>query len=919
MIRHKKIKKGLILLTVLMIVSLYLPVFANESIGLRTSNLTDLTNWDFEENGIHPLSGLWEFYPKRVIYHEDFLKGQQLGDKQLVEIPAFFLKNEHSTSETGKDYGTLRTIVKIPANQVGKKLALRSTFYYINIAVFADGQSLTNNNFIIEPGKIKPYKNTKYVTTFIPKSDKVEIIIHYSKKDYSASSYGRITIGLDEQIQEQATRELIVDTLAVGIVIALVTFNLAFFMRHNRRKNTEKLSLYFSMLSVLILIRFIHSGEHYVLYLIPNLPNELFAKLNYWSYYLLMPSFILFANEIRREMINSSVVIMSRYIMVLLGLSVLIANSNVYSKLIPLVILYFIAVLVLMAIQLYQSFKLRIKLPIAELITGLIMSLVFVLDSFYVLGFSEVRIYFTLATLLFMGYISFSVAKVYASSVDQLEDYFIERERLSAEIKTLESSYVRNLTEKQANYEAVLYQKELRLNALEKVADVLEGAMAVLDLELNIIATYGANSKNQFGEHSETKPFLKYFIGENTENGRLFTDILNVVARMTSFERMETYLSLLPKKTNKQGRWYAMTTTVVTDADKKMQNFVVLIKDVTKLVTLQEKVTKSESEASLLKNYGSYRQELQYLSITVSLFIEKEIDSYFESGKDSDTILFDVLGTLERYAVWYKVLGFENTYIQYRKFIKTLEQLDSEDVTPEKSVLIQMIKDSNMSEFDLVDRKFITEYLGENFTFEHSDLKVLLTKRQDFLGRLEIMKRYCSVLAELYGKTIDPLKVEGTHVVMSLEVISVLMTSISRILDSIIVHHIEYYDERAKANKPLTGHIEMEIYKDLEHVFIEIKDDGSGININTLKDSLYRLNLLSFKEIVNASESEILPYIFEKGIYYKEVDNEFYGIGDGLWKVKKSIEGIGGTIAVESGYQSYCKFIIALPLEEIAI
>lgn len=914
--KKRPIGKSLIFWTFILFCSISLTAFAENKVTLRSSSIIDLSNWQFEDQGLYTLNGHWELYPKRLIFHEDFSKIQNLGNHQLVDIPEYFVKNEKWNGGKDKNYGTLRTLIKIPKEQIGRKLSIRSTFYYMNVAVFVDGKALSNNDNINKSKKWLKYWNNNYLATFTPTTDEVELIVHYSKRGHSGSSYGKLILGLSEQIQQRVIRDLIIDTFIVGAMVVQAIFNLAFFMRHNRRKKTEKLSIYFAVLSILMIVRIMHSGNHYVLYFLPNLPSELFSKLNYWSYYLLMPCFVLFSNEIRKDVVRPYILKISYYIATALGLMILITSSQIYTKLMPLIVLYFLAVLVEMSIYLYHAYKLRVRWPKLEVISGALIIVIFVLDSLYILGFYQVHVAFTASVLIFMAYASYNVACVYASAVDQMENYLVEHERLSSEIKTLESSYIRNLTEKQSNYESILYEKDLRLNAMENVADALDGAMAILDLKMNIVETYGSKAKAQFGEQYANKPFLQYFLGEDTEDGLLFIDILKVITKLESQERIETYLSLLPKKTNKQGRWYALTTTLITDKDKGLQNYVVLIKDINKLVTMQQKVAKTESEAVLLKNYGKYKQELQYLNFSVNQFIKRDIESYFTGEENDEEPIFDVLSTLERYAIWYKVLGFEKTYNHYRKFIRTLEQTNSEGSLIDKNSLIKMINDSRMNQFDEEDRSFILAYLREDINLEYEGIRERLHERQDLLERIEILKRYGEVLSELYGKTIEPIKIEGPQVNMSLEQITVINTALSRVLDSIIVHHIEYYDERAKANKVLTGHIEILVYKDLEKIYIELKDDGAGININTLKDSLYRLNLLNFKDIVSASDSEILPYIFEKGIYYKEVDNEFYGIGDGLWKVKKSIEAIGGSIAVESSYQNYCKFTIELPLEE---
>lgn len=894
-----------------------IPAISAGAAMYTSSTAIDLKNWNFDEDGIYKLKGFWELYPNRMIYHEDFLRETNLGNNQLVELPIFFVKSAQNNKGSNREYGTLRTTIKIAKEDVGKKLSIKSTFFYMNVAIFADGEALGSMGEISRKSSFVFRGSSNLISTFTPQKEEVELIIHYSQKDFVGSTYGEITIGKTEEIQNRIMKNLINDTFVFGVFVILAIFNLAFFLRHNRRKATERLAGYFTLMTILIIIRLLNSGEHYLLYWAPNLPSELFSKMNYWSYYLLLPYFVLFVNEVRKDLFTPLMIKVSRAVLAGLGLLVLMTNYGIYNRIMPIIWIYAVAVMIELLICVFRSLKMREGILKTDLISGFFMLLAFVCDSLYISGWYQTRELYLFFTMFFVIYVTYSVAKVYAASVDKLENYLVEHERLSGEIKTLESSYIRNLSEKQLSFETMVYEKEMRLGALEKVASVIEGAMAILDRQLRVVEVYGVNGPKHFEAGFENQLFLKYFLGEQSEEGRLFADILQRVLYIENPERIATYLSLLPKMTYKQGRWYRLTTTLVHDTNGNVQNLVVLIRDVSKLAYMTQQMEKYEMDARLLKTFAKYEKEVKYLIANVTIFVEKGIDQLYASGKDKEDVFFEVLSTLERYAIWYKVLGFEKTYIQYRAFIKELDRLDKEDAPFDKESLIRRIKNSGIDAFDVEDRKYIQAYVGESLKLERLEYVEFLSGSQELLPRLDIMKRYCSVLSELFGKTIEPLKIEGMSGKMSVNKISVLVTAISRIFDSIIVHHIEYYDERAKANKSLAGHIEMEVYKDLSNLIIEIKDDGSGININTLKDSLYKLNLLSFKEIVNAEEQAMLPYIFEKGIYYKETDNEFFGIGDGLRKVKQDIEGIGGSISVAAAFQSYCKFTIRLPLEEM--
>lgn len=914
----KRFKKWTMAFILIFIVSLMeVSNYCAETKSNYEPSVINLIEWDFDSEGINSLKEKWEFYPNRIILHEDFEKQNNLGIMHLISVPSAFYNHQKFEEEYKSNYGTLRTIIKIPRLYIGQKFAIRSTLFYMDTAIYADGQQLTKNNEIVQRGGFANRITPNLMISFVPKSENVELIIHFTRSNHYGSGYGNVILGLSEHVQDHIVKWLMIDTFLFSLMLILAIFNMGFFLRVNSRKSKDRLALYFAMLIAIMLVRIINSGDQYLLYLIPSIPGELFNKLNYWSYYLLLPIFILFAGEVRKDMLPPFIKQISIYVIIFFGLIVLMLGENVYAKLVPLYYAYFVVVLVLLTLHIVRSSRIGAVWFKIELVAFSLMVVIFILDSLYILGYYEIRNYYLAVITVFICYVTFMVSKFYSRSVDRLENLTFEYDDLEQKMIQSNHDFEEKISDIQNGFKDTLQEKELQLDALKEVVRDIEGTLVILDSQLKIVSIYGQDIDKHFGMHFSGEKFVKYFFGESSDLGQLFTDIMLRVAQLKNPERTITYLSLLPKLTYKQGRWYKITTSLIESTNEENKRFVVMINDVNKLIVTKEQSQKSQNEVKMLKSYIKFEKELKYLLFRTEQFVALNLPEIIKNAQNVNELSQILAISLERFAIWYEALGFDHTYGEFRKFISELKYLSSDNVPITFEKMVQMVEVRKIGEFDFEDQRVLSHYIGKEIKASKKELEEIENQSQGILEMFEILQPYCKVLIDRYGKTVEPLKIEGQNIHLPLRKMGPILRELSRIFDAIIVHNIEYMDERKRANKPLSAHIEVQIHSTLTHLVIDIQDDGAGININTLKDSMYKLDLMSFKEIVSASEEEVLPFIFNPGVYYKESDNEYDGIGDGLWRVKEALDNINGTIDVKSNYQSYCKFTVRIPLEEI--
>ena len=126
------------------------------------------------------------------------------------------------------------------------------------------------------------------------------------------------------------------------------------------------------------------------------------------------------------------------------------------------------------------------------------------------------------------------------------------------------------------------------------------------------------------------------------------------------------------------------------------------------------------------------------------------------------------------------------------------------------------------------------------------------------------------------------------------EVIDPLMHLVRNAID----HGIEPEEERKKNGKKESGTIILKASQRGNHVIIEVKDDGGGINIQRVKEKAIEKGLLD--KSAEIDEKELVNFIFTPGFSTKEVVSEVSGRGVGMDVVKEKLAAIGGFAEIDT-------------------
>ncbi|KNZ70863.1 CheA signal transduction histidine kinase [Thermincola ferriacetica] len=168
-------------------------------------------------------------------------------------------------------------------------------------------------------------------------------------------------------------------------------------------------------------------------------------------------------------------------------------------------------------------------------------------------------------------------------------------------------------------------------------------------------------------------------------------------------------------------------------------------------------------------------------------------------------------------------------------------------------------------------------------------------------------------LARDLNKEIE-LVIEGKETEMDRTVIDEIGDPLVHLLRNAVDHGIETKEERIAADKPPVGRVILAARHEGNHVIIEVKDDGKGIDVEAVKKKILEKQLATPEELTAMDDNAILMYIFQPGFSTAKKVTDVSGRGVGLDVVKNKIEALSGNIQIESKMGEGTRFKIQLPL-----
>lgn len=203
------------------------------------------------------------------------------------------------------------------------------------------------------------------------------------------------------------------------------------------------------------------------------------------------------------------------------------------------------------------------------------------------------------------------------------------------------------------------------------------------------------------------------------------------------------------------------------------------------------------------------------------------------------------------------------------------------------------------------------EYLESVTTNLHeSVMKVRMVPIESVVNKFPRMIRD---LTKKLNKKME-LYMSGEETELDRTVVDEIGDPLMHLLRNSADHGLESAEIRAQRGKPEVGSIWLDAYQDGNNVVIEVRDDGNGIDTESVKRKAIERGQITPEQALNMSEKEIIDLLFQPSFSTAEKVTDVSGRGVGLDVVKSKIEALSGEVEVKNRLGEGSTWIIRLPL-----
>ena len=138
-----------------------------------------------------------------------------------------------------------------------------------------------------------------------------------------------------------------------------------------------------------------------------------------------------------------------------------------------------------------------------------------------------------------------------------------------------------------------------------------------------------------------------------------------------------------------------------------------------------------------------------------------------------------------------------------------------------------------------------------------------------------------------------------------------MIAPLEHMLRNALDHGIETPSDRARAGKPETGQVTLNLTREGGEVVLRMSDDGAGIPSGVIRRKAIERGLLGEQE--DLSEREILQFILQPGFSTAQAVTQISGRGVGMDVVASEIKQLGGSLDIDSTLGEGTTFTVRLP------
>ena len=179
-----------------------------------------------------------------------------------------------------------------------------------------------------------------------------------------------------------------------------------------------------------------------------------------------------------------------------------------------------------------------------------------------------------------------------------------------------------------------------------------------------------------------------------------------------------------------------------------------------------------------------------------------------------------------------------------------------------------------------------------------------------------IFGKFQRVVRDLSKKMNKEIKLVtyGEDVELDKSIIESLSDPLTHLIRNSVDHGIESAEEREKLGKPRQGTLELKAYHQAGHVYIDIADDGGGIDGPAMGEKAVEKGVITKDQLKEMGDKELSKLIFKPGFSTAKEVSDVSGRGVGMDVVMTNINELGGTVDIDTELHRGTTISLVLPL-----
>lgn len=178
-------------------------------------------------------------------------------------------------------------------------------------------------------------------------------------------------------------------------------------------------------------------------------------------------------------------------------------------------------------------------------------------------------------------------------------------------------------------------------------------------------------------------------------------------------------------------------------------------------------------------------------------------------------------------------------------------------------------------------------------------------------GTFGRMARLVRDLGQKAGKSVE-FVTEGEDTELDKAMVDLMYDPLVHLVRNAVDHGLESAEDRMAAGKPRTGKVTLRAFHGGGSVCVEVEDDGAGLDLEAILAKARSLGIVAEDAVLGVRDTHDL--IFMPGFSTASSVTDVSGRGVGMDVVRRTVEGLRGTIEVSSTRGCGTRFTLRLPL-----